>query len=186
MTAVIWETDDSFDNKFIIWSGIASVLGSTLYADYDYVYLCTWDITRILRGPGSGSGNEERDVTIVSPQLYAGPYIMTHHLDTWGEYFYSVALKAPFIPLVQEQIYHSPWLESTDSWTQYTWSGQPIDVLFPNYLDDLRVLVGVTDSGSNVMVQRVSESGILNSYATNWSAMISNVTVTDLEARVII
>lgn len=186
MASVIWETDNSFDDMFIVWSGIATILGSTLYADYDYVYMCSIDIRRFLHGPGSGSSNLDRQETVISPQVSAGPYIMTHHLNEWGDNFYSVALKAPNIPLIQEMIYHSPWLETTDSWTEYTWSGQPIDVVFPNYLDDLRVLVGVTESGSNVMVQRVAESGILNNYPTDWTAMTSNTTVTDLETRELI
>lgn len=187
MASVIWETDDSFDSMYIVWSGVATVLGSTLYADYDYVYMCSVDIYRVLRGPGSGSSNFDREETQISPVVGGGPFIMTHHLNEWGDYFYSVALKAPFIPAVQPEIYHSYWPEEAGSWQSYTWSGSPVDVVFPNYLDDLRVLVGVSNSGGGyVIVQSVSESGILTRHNTDWSLMTSNTTVTDLETREII
>lgn len=188
MASVLWETSDSFDNMYIIWSGAATPWKTYLYADYQYVYISQApSITRLLGGMGSGVSMDAREVTNISP---AGgslvPYVLTHHLNIWGDTFYTVALEAPIVVTASGgEVHHSFHPEDSDSWESYDQTfGRVIDVEFPNYLEDLRVCVGVSTSGF-VRVLPVSPSGadIAGSYWTDWSAMDSQATVTDLEAR---
>lgn len=186
MPTVLWETDDSFDSKYIIWSGSVTQQGSTLYADYEYAYICTVYLYRLKFGMGSGIAQSGRDVTNITPTGNAGPFIMTHYLNEWGDYFYSISLKKPFnVTQSGLKLWQSNWPETSNSWNLYTWSGYPVDIIFPNYLEDRRVVIGVNTSGY-VKVLPVTNSGIGISYFTDWSAMESGITVTDLEARIII
>lgn len=189
MASVLWETDDSFDTMFIIWSGAATPWRTYLFADYQYVYISQApSITRLLFGPGSGGGAiTNRDETIVTPAGgHLVPYVLTHHLNLWGDTFYTVALEAPILePASGGQVHHSYHPEYTNSWeTKDQAFGRVVDVEFPNYLEDLRVCVGVSNSGF-VRILPVSPSGawVAGSYWTDWSAMDNSATVTDLEAR---
>ncbi|MHA2085112.1 MAG: hypothetical protein ACXABD_15255 [Candidatus Thorarchaeota archaeon] len=189
MASVLWETDDSFATMFIIWSGAATPWRTYLYADYQYVYISQApSITRLKYGMGSGVSMEARDVTDVMPAGSGNlvPYVMTHHLNLWGDYFYTVALEAPIVETASGgRVHHSYYPETTDSWESYDQTfGRVVDVEFPNYLEDLRVCVGVSTSGF-VRVLPVSPSGVWldGSYWTDWSAMDNSAVVTDLEAR---
>lgn len=193
MASVLWETDDSFDSMYIIWSGAATPWRTYLYADYQYVYISQApSITRLLFGTVSGIGTasgwmEERDVTDISPAgSHKVPYLLTHHLNEWGDAFYTVAFETSILPTASGgQAHHSYHPEYTNSWETKDQSfGRAVDVEFPNYLEDLRVCVGVSNSGF-VRVVPVSPSGITiaGSYWTDWGAMDDSATVTDLEAR---
>lgn len=188
MASVLWETDDSFDTMFVIWSGAATPWRTYLYADYQHVYISQApSITRLLFGMGSGVSMEARDVTNISPiGAHLVPYVLTHHLNEWGDTFYTVALEAPILETASGgQVHHSYHPEYANSWeTKDQTFGRVVDVEFPNYLEDLRVCVGVSTSGF-VRIMPVSPSGvtITGSYWTDWSAMDNSATVTDLEAR---
>ena len=188
MASVLWETDDSFDSMYIIWSGAATPWRTYLYADYQYVYIAQPpSITRLYFGMGSGVGMEARSVTDISPAGSSKvPYVLTHHLDLWGEEFFTIALEAPILTTQSGgEIHHSFYPETTATWDSYDQTfGRVVDVEFPNYLEDLRVCVGVSTSGF-VRVLPVSTSGVFlaASYWTDWSAMDNSAVVTDLEAR---
>lgn len=188
MASVLWETDDSFDTMFIIWSGAATPWRTYLYADYQYVYISQApSITRLLYGMGSGVSMEARGATNVAPAgSHLVPYVLTHHLNEWGDTFYTVALEAPtLVSASGGQVHHSYHPEDINSWeTKDQTFGRVVDVEFPNYLEDLRVCVGVSTSGF-VRILPVSPSGadVTGSYWTDWSAMDNSATVTDLEAR---
>ena len=188
MASVLWETDNSFDSMFIIWSGAAVPWKTYLYADYKYVYISQApSVTRLIFGLGSGVSAETREPTDVSP---AGggqvAYVLTHHLNEWADTFYTVVLEAPILTTASGgEVHHSYHPEYADSWESYDQVfGRVIDVEFPNYFEDLRVCVGVSTSGF-VRVLPVSPSGVdlASAYWTDWSAMNSEAVVTDLEAR---
>jgi hypothetical protein len=192
MASVLWETDDSFDSMYIIWSGAATPWFTHLYMDYQYVYIGhTPALLRLKYGMGSGVGMEAREVTDITPAGYAaeGPFVVTHHLNEWGDYYSTVAIKAPILQSISGgTVHHSYYPEDTESWTStaHTW-GQVVDVEFPNYLEDLRVCVGVAASGFvRVLPVTISGAAVEASYWTDWSAMNSAAIVTDLEARWII
>jgi hypothetical protein len=189
MASVLWQTSNSFSDKFIIWSGAATPWKTHLYADYQYVYIAHAPaILRLKHGMGSGVSMEARELTTITPAGSFGPYVLTHHLNEWGDYYYTVAFESQIIIASGGNVHHSYYPETTTSWTDYEQDfGWAIDVEFPNYLDDLRVCVGVATSGF-VRVVPVSTSGVLlaASYWTDWSAMRNDAVVTDLEARWVI
>ena len=132
MASVLWETDDSFDTMFVIWSGAATPWRTYLYADYQYVYISQApSITRLLYGMGSGVSMEARDVTNVAPiGSHLVPYVLTHHLNDWGDTFYTVALEAPtLVSASGGQVHHSYHPEDINSWeTKDQTFGRVVDV----------------------------------------------------------
>ncbi len=192
MATVIWQSENSFDSKFVIFNEtVAMGRGQRVFADNNYAYALLPDIYRM----ATGSGIERHQLIITPDQASAADsWVMAHYLNEYGSSVASVALNAEAqtdLPLASgnlggpTEFYTSVYAEFPDSWV--TQSGypnrSPADVASPDFPDSPRFLIGWSgNSPEKVLVVPVTGAILGTRYATNWTTLSSTAAVTDLES----
>ena len=188
MSTIIWQSDDSFDDMFIVYSGTAALNprwsggGERLFSDDNYLYKLGLTILRINHGgravPASGtavlSGTYNFEELDITPASGYARWLATHFLDDFaqaiGTFAVGTSLFHSFGPTL---VYSSFYPEIPGAWI--TQSGYPSkgvqDVEGPDYVQSPRVLVAFQrDPEEKVGLHTVTGfSTIAEYYATNWS-----------------
>lgn len=192
MPTVIWQTQDSFDSKFIIFSKTHfGKKGHRVFADHNYAYAVLSNIYRLVQGSGI-----EPNQALITPNVEgkATAWVLGHYLNDYATATATIAMTSilqPDIPMGSgitggpSNMYTSLYPEFADEWT--TQSGYPnntpSDVASPEYPDSPRFLISfVGNNTEKVMVVPITGVILGTRYATIWSALLSsNAEVTDLE-----
>lgn len=199
MSTVIWESNDSFQSKFIVYSGTATLYpllsggGERLLSDDYYVYKKGTSVLRITQGSGiavaSGggglSGETNNGLINLTPEQFHVRWILSHYLNDFAQDVGTVAAGVPIAGSGGPSIFYSSTYPETGAWI--TQSGYPDrsvgDLVGPDYPESPRIVSSLRDDPSDkVRVHTITGLDIDTYYPTNWSAQmaISGI-VTDLE-----
>ena len=177
MTTVLWESDDQFNSIYQIWDGNISQPLAKIYSNCNHAYVLCRAVERIVHGSGV-----ERHSVVISPG-YLSPnsiYLLSNYITEFGMAWYSVLVSTP-----AGDMWYGPYPENTGSWTIASGvSPTPVDIVFPDIPESPRFIIGVSGVPHGIVI--LSPSGLINRYDTDWSAMTTSATVTDLEATRII
>jgi len=177
MTTVLWESDDQFATIQNIWQDNILQYSAKVFADLTYAYVCERTITRLVTGSGV-----ERNTVVISPaQLsYNSYYLLSNYLTEWG-----LGVATVVIEVVDGRVWYGPYPPTAGLWTLASGINvDPVDVVFPDIPESPRFVVGVSGAPHGIVI--LAASGLIDRYDTNWSAMTTSATVTDLEATRII
>lgn len=192
----VWETTNSFDDKYISWSGYNASLACGLYADATNCYVL-----------GQHAGFDDRQIRFITrldvttttedentyhPEYNVGytttyqRLLMTHYIDDLGHALYSVSHEVPVSGAIgataSGSFFYTAYPESSASWIETTGEKIPVDLVFPDKLDNPRFLLGLYGNVTEKVMVVWAVSGLATRYPTNWTAMVSGSAVTDLEA----
>jgi hypothetical protein len=191
MPTVIWQSQDSFDSKLLIYSEVAGILqGFRVFADPNYAYALTDDIDRVVQG----SGIERNPVTVTPANASsADAWIMSHYYSEYNIVLTSVAMSTAIqtdFPLASgdlggpSEMFTDSVPESASTWiTQSGYPNRfPSDVDSPEFEDSPRFLIGFAgNTPEKVLVVPITGAILGTRYATNWTTLSSTAAVTDLE-----
>lgn len=193
MPTVIWQTQDSFDTKFAVFSKtIFGKKGHRVFADHNYAYAVLANIYRVVQGSGI-----EPNQALITPDAEgkATAWVLAHYLNDFATATATIAMTTilqPDIPMGSgviggpSNMYTSLYPEFSDQWTTQSGypSNTPSDVASPEYVSSPRFLIGFAGNNTEKVIVVPITGVILGTrYATNWSALLSSTAeVTDLEA----
>lgn len=203
MTTIIWQSDDSFNTKSIVYSGFAhfdplwSGGGERLYSDDQYLYKLGLWILRIEHGREIGatvSGQTvsgqwnlgEVNLTPDLPTPLLQRWLLTHFLDDWATSMGTFAVATPVWGGYGPTRVFTNFYPEIASWSEQTdYPERTVtDVEGPDYPQSPRVVVAFKDDPvTKVGVVLVSGlQDVYPYYATTWSAPLNpSGIVTDLE-----
>lgn len=185
MATVIWKSTDGWNTKNVIWSGIPAIGNAnnitTLYANLSHIYVGTWKLSR-----NTISGGDPQDITPsgATTNQINNNILVTNYISEYGISYKSVTVINKYSDKTV-RLYSSYFPELAQSWVPVSGTiinDMAVDVIFPDVDDSPRFLVGLSGTSSRVKIYLLGSGIGTGSYDTNWTAMVSGASVTDLEA----
>ncbi len=196
MPTVLWQSEDSFATKIVIWSGGTNLIGfiskgHRAFGDGQYGYSLLQSMFRVVNGR-----DQDRHPTEITPEGgYPQGWVMDNILGDYGSTWGSLAVTAQRqvkLPITTmsglgpTELFSSGYPQYIGSWdTLSGWLNlSAVDVEFPENPDSPRFLIGFTGPGpSKVKVVLITGDTFDTRYDSGWSGLLDDEgIVTDLES----